>query len=296
MSSIPTLPTVPVLAPPQADPYYGFGGQEFEISLNSPIFNEGSPPPVIVQAYFANGNRVFSTSGSDALYQMCLAMSARSSAFVNTQVFRYAAYCGWLSQNYEFYMPSATPETVAGDASLMDPVQAWVEDGMRYPPDTRYRFYITPFLPMQGLYQWLAGSGEDVTLPLRALNLYMVVTDFEPIVAILQDPNVGPGSYQINRPFGHNVFDHSPNIWAAGLIGRVTGNVVGTLTISDGSFTFDGSFTLNPDIYDANPDKRPFPQEGLTTFLQGLDAAIGATSYRILFEGEQTVHYQGLRP
>lgn len=41
MSSIPTLPTVPVLAPPQADPYYGFGGQEFEISLNSPIFNEG---------------------------------------------------------------------------------------------------------------------------------------------------------------------------------------------------------------------------------------------------------------
>lgn len=51
MSTIPTLPTVPAFAPPQLDPYFGFGGVQYEIALSSPILQEDTPPPIIIRAH-----------------------------------------------------------------------------------------------------------------------------------------------------------------------------------------------------------------------------------------------------
>lgn len=297
MSTVPTLPTVPVFSPPQPDPYFGFGGVQYEIALSSPILQEDTPPPIIIRAHFANSDGIWATEGTDQLYELCKVMSNRPGDFVRQQIFRYGAYCGWLGENREWALPGSTPTSQNG-VPILDPVQAWVEDGMRWPPAWRGNLFDTQFLAIQGVAHWIHGKGEPMTVSLADLGLFNQVTDFSPIMNILRDHNNGDGTYQLNEAFfEYNTFDHvTNNVHAAGLIGRVAGTLSGTLTITGGTYVFDGNYGLNPDTYDANPSNRPHYQEALTSFLQAISDAVGTTNYQINFTGRNTVHFQGSRP
>lgn len=98
-----------------------------------PILQEDTPPPIIIRAHFANSDGIWATEGTDQLYELCKVMSNRPGDFVRQQIFRYGAYCGWLGENREWALPGSTPTSQNG-VPILDPVQAWVEDGMRWPP------------------------------------------------------------------------------------------------------------------------------------------------------------------
>jgi hypothetical protein len=158
-------------------------------------------------------------------------------------------------------------------------------------------FYGTPFMPIAGIGYWLFGNGLTRKVYVKSLNLQMVATDFAPITAVLNDPAVGAGVYQISDHFEYNTFSRAPlDLAAAGLIGRANGTVTGTLQVlADGTYTFDGAYTLNDDVYDAPTSNRTWGQEALTTFLRGLGETFGHADYQIKFLGQQEIHFEGRR-
>ncbi|WP_421526437.1 lipid II-degrading bacteriocin [Pseudomonas yamanorum] len=158
-------------------------------------------------------------------------------------------------------------------------------------------FYGDPMMPIQAIAYWIYGGGITRNVRIESLNLQMVATDFQPIVSILSDPNNSVGAYRIKSPFSYNVFDKAPiDLPAAGMLGRISGEVEGTLQImTDGTYQFNGVYHLNPDLYDAGSSNRTPSQEGLTTFLRQLGETFGHTDYSINIIGEKTVDFSGSR-
>lgn len=157
-------------------------------------------------------------------------------------------------------------------------------------------FYGTPLMPLAAIGYWIYGGGQDRNVHLASLNLQLVARDFQPIAKLLNDPN-NVGQFEISEPFSYNIFDKAPlDVPAAGMLGRVSGNVKGTLVIQpDGTYGFNGSYSLNRDYYDADKSNRTWAQEALTTFLKGLGESFGHTDYYINILGEQAVQYSGTR-
>ena len=56
---------------------------------------------------------------------------------------------------------------------------------------------------------------------------------------------------------------------------------------------FDGSYTLNPDRYDADHSNRTYMQEKLTVFLRFLGDRFGHNDYQIVIEGSQKISFSG---
>ncbi|MBB1617024.1 hypothetical protein A9978_31705 [Pseudomonas sp. UMC65] len=158
-------------------------------------------------------------------------------------------------------------------------------------------FYGDPLMPMQAIGYWLFGKGVTRNVRIESLNLQMVATDFKPIVNILSNPDKGAGAYRIKEPFSYNVFDKAPiDLPAAGMLGRISGEVEGTLELRpNGTYSFNGVYRLNPDLYDAGSSNRTPAQEGLTTFLRRLGETFGHTDYSINIVGEKTVSFSGGR-
>ncbi len=155
-----------------------------------------------------------------------------------------------------------------------------------------YDFYGTALMPIAGIYYWLFGEGKTRYVNIGSLGLAMVPSDFKPVMDAVVTK--GPGTYVINEPFEYNSFRFMLNLYAAGLLGRVSGNVSGTLNIgTDGSWQFDGSYTLNPDRYDADHSNRTYMQEKLTDFLRFLGDRFGSSDYRIVIEGSQKINFSG---
>ena len=153
-------------------------------------------------------------------------------------------------------------------------------------------FYGTALMPIAGIYYWLWGQGKTRYVNIGSLNLSMVASDFSPMIETVNKN--GPGVYTINKPFTYNAFRFSLNLWAAGLLGRVSGNVNGTLNISaNGSWSFDGAFTLNPDTYDSDHSNRTYMQESLTNFLRYLGDKFGHADYQIVVRGSQKIQFSG---
>ncbi|SDS65834.1 Colicin M [Pseudomonas cedrina] len=157
-------------------------------------------------------------------------------------------------------------------------------------------FYGTPLMPLAAIGYWIYGGGQDRNVHIASLNLQLLPRDFQPIAKLLNDPN-NLGTFEINEPFSYNIFDKAPiDVPAAGMLGRVSGNVKGTLVIqSDGTYGFNGSYSLNRDYYDADKSNRTWAQEALTTFLKGLGESFGHNDYYINILGEQAVQYSGTR-
>ncbi|MFL6666845.1 MAG: hypothetical protein ACJ8J3_06755 [Burkholderia ambifaria] len=102
------------------------------------------------------------------------------------------------------------------------------------------------------------------------MNLRMSASDFKLIQDSIDNPGYGPGTYSIDGPFSTNIFNHGAHdFWSATTVGRVSGHVRGTLTMQqDNTYRFVGSYTLNPDKFDADSSNRPFLQEWMTTVLR----------------------------
>lgn len=157
-------------------------------------------------------------------------------------------------------------------------------------------FYGTLMMPLAAIGYWIFGGGKPRNVHIGSLNLQMLARDFQPIAALLNDAG-SVGQFEINQPFSYNIFDKAPiDVPAAGMLGRVSGNVKGTLVIQpDGTYGFNGSYSLNRDYYDADKSNRTWAQEALTTFLKGLGESFGHNDYYINILGEQAVQYSGTR-
>lgn len=126
-----------------------------------------------------------------------------------------------------------------------------------------------------------------------SLNLQMVTRDIPPVRDAVAAN--GPGTYPINSPFTYNTFGPGYLTSFAGLLlGRVSGNVSGVLTIAaNGTYVFTGSYTLNPDVFDADPSHRPPVQEALTTILRSIGDQIGHVDFTTVVLGSQPLILKG---
>ncbi|MFK3794745.1 lipid II-degrading bacteriocin [Pseudomonas sp. NPDC088444] len=158
-------------------------------------------------------------------------------------------------------------------------------------------FYGAPNMPLGAIAYWLWGGGQPRNVRIESLNLKMDVQDFPPITALLNDPSKVGRFVIADQPFSYNTFSKGAvNLPAAGMLGRVSGTVEGTLDIQpNGTYFFSGSFKLNSDFYDADASNRTWGQEALTTFLKALGDTFGHTDYYINILGAQTLQYSGTR-
>lgn len=146
-----------------------------------------------------------------------------------------------------------------------------------------------------GVYYWLYGGGERRYVNIGSLNLQMVTSDF-PAIRDAIAANA-PGTYNIDSPFSYNTFGPAYLTSFVGLLlGRLSGNVSGTLTISpDSTYSFAGSYTLNADVFDADPSNRPALQEAATTALRYLGETLGHTDYTTEVLGTQPLNLSGTK-
>jgi hypothetical protein len=167
----------------------------------------------------------------------------------------------------------------------------------RLPPISDFGFYGNPLMPIAAIYYWVAGGGVPRSIDIRSLNLRMGLGDFKPIKDVLSNSNYSVGTYQVSSFFSTNLFTHAPtDLWAAGTLGRIGGDINGVLTINaDNTYVFNGSYTLHPDKFDANRDRRPFVQERLTDFLRSIGNLLGSKDYTINFSGAEQVTLSGHR-
>jgi len=297
------------------DPYFGLGDNA---SYNGTLFHPGpvTPPSVpglppqnpefFGKAAMTNGPKVFAAAETgnpiataEAFFQ---GLSARSGNFVLGQLFIWKNFQVVLSEG--FNRPIAADDggllAPGGPAAITTLAGLYVTRAGNAPVEVanpEYDFWGTPLMFAAGIYYWVAGGGKTRRTRISSLNLQLVGRDFAPVKRLLDDPSVGPGLYEINSEFGVNLFGHRLlNVWAAGLIGRVSGNVVGRLEIrTNGTYRFEGSYSLNPDTFDAGSSNRPFPQEALTSFLEGIGNTLGHTDYQIEFVGTQPYVDEGVR-
>lgn len=156
-------------------------------------------------------------------------------------------------------------------------------------------FYGFVFMPAVALYYYLFSDGRDRRVRIESLNLKMVASDFKPIQDLL-DSNPSLGTHHVDSDFSYNTLDKLPLDTPAGLtLGRVSGYVRGDLKVdSNGHYNFEGTYSLNPDIYNADLNTgRTFVQEKLTELLNALGEMFGNNPYAIHVVGEESISFSG---
>ncbi|UPG89323.1 lipid II-degrading bacteriocin [Luteibacter aegosomaticola] len=297
------------------DPYYGLGDNA---SYNNKLFNPGpvTPPGVpglppqnpefFGQAAMTNGPKVFAAAQTgdpiataEAFFQ---GLSARTGNFVLGQLSIWKDFQVVLSEGYNRPISCNDGGLIGPDGRLSITALAglYVTHAGNYPirvEDPSYDFWGTPLMFASGMYYYVAGGGKKRRVRISSLGLHLVPRDFEPVDEILKNALNGPGNYVISGPFEHNIFDRGvADVWAAGLLGRVRGWVNGDLEIrADHSYHFRGSFSLAEDTYDVGASNRPFIQEALTSFLEGVGNTLGHTNYQIEIVGSEPVEGGGVR-
>lgn len=236
------------------------------------------------------------------LDEVCKGLSGQDLITVRTQLAMHCYAAFTMAQNPEaigvgpYKMEAERNNTLAtfyGQFLTVNSIN-WTDSFQAHAVD----FYGTPMMPVVAIGYWLFGGGQDRNVHIGSLNLTMVATDFTPITGILNNAANGAGTYQLqSAPFSYNTFNKAPlDLPAAGMIGRVSGNLSGVLNISaDGGYSFSGSYTLNSDLYNADMSNRSWLQESLTTFLSSLGDAFGHTDYKINFLDSQSVEFTGNR-
>ncbi|WP_272148358.1 lipid II-degrading bacteriocin [Burkholderia cepacia] len=226
----------------------------------------------------------------------------RNEIFWRNQLTLIGEFTGWLARGGYQNFPGANSYNLNralgqyGDVSTLFGIYANQLNGIR--PASEFQFYGNPFMFIGAVYYWAFGNGERRSINLESMNLRMGVSDFELIRSSIDNPGYGPGTYPIDGPFSTNVFSHgAQDFWSATTVGRVSGHVRGTLTMQeDNTYRFAGSYTLNPDKFDADRSNRPFLQEWMTTVLREIGSTLGHTDYQIYFTGEKEISFSGQRP
>ena len=297
MSNVIELDPTFVFAYPQADVSSG-------ISSGAVVAHPPQTPYMVfieshvVRKVYANGQNMFPIAQQGdvegAMQAFFSGLNGLPAAEVKKQLQMHADAQKWLLN-----MQVISPSSVATSYAVIAPRNTEQLYGTSYfkrqdfaNTPQHYDFFGTALMPIAGIYYWLFGDGQTRYVNIGALNLSMVPSDFAPIMNAVSAN--GPGTYAINQPFQYNAFRFAINLWAAGLLGRVSGNVAGNLTIGgDGSWSFDGGFTLNPDKYDADHSNRTYMQEKLTNFLRYLGDTFGNKDYQIVIEGSQRIQLSG---
>ncbi|WP_232439404.1 hypothetical protein [Burkholderia ubonensis] len=100
-------------------------------------------------------------------------------------------------------------------------------------------------------------------------------------------------SYSLNVALGHADVSTLFGIYANQLNGV---HPVSEFQLYGSPYRFVGSYTLNPDRFDADRSNRPFLQEWMTTRLREIGSVFGHTDYQIYFTGEKEISFSGRRP
>ncbi|HHY6931476.1 TPA: lipid II-degrading bacteriocin [Burkholderia ambifaria] len=225
----------------------------------------------------------------------------RNEIFWRNQLTLVGEFTEWLARGGYQNFPGANSYNLNvalgqyGDVSTLFGIYANQLNGIR--PVSEFQFYGNPFMFIGAVYYWVFGNGERRSINLESMNLRLSASDFKLIQDSIDNPGYGPGTYSIDGPFSTNIFNHGAHdFWSATTVGRVSGHVRGTLTMQqDNTYRFVGSYTLNPDKFDADSSNRPFLQEWMTTVLREIGSMLGHADYQIYFTGEKEVSFSGQR-
>jgi hypothetical protein len=257
-----TLPTITVYGQPlNGDVHWGTS------SSNSPSMMLGNPAPgyrAAAASAITNGSNVLKAADTGdpiaTLDEFFKGLSAQPRWYVQRQIEMVGAFTQWLrnggykrfyGQNEFGLQPTGQhPGYRYGMGSMFG---VYYDELSRLPPISDFGFYGNPLMPIAAIYYWVAGGGVPRSIDIRSLNLRMGLGDFKPIKDVLSNSNYSVGTYQVSSFFSTNLFTHAPtDLWAAGTLGRIGGDINGVLTINaDNTYVFNGSYTLHPDKFDA---------------------------------------------
>lgn len=299
------LPPVTVYAfkenPP--DPYWGYGDSA------SPYMPEGPLPPVDLPgaAYSAcvNGPALFAKAQegnpSALLEELCKQVSNRNAALAINQFKVWGQYTDYLSQQWgnEGLPPSRgmtmAQTTAAEYLSSIAGNYVYRANTGAFDINTMGTEWVgSVFLPIKAIWHWVNGNGAQVNMPVSALDLDIKPSAIQGDMSSFLKQPMQYGANLFQRPFSYNTFANASDLWAAGTVGRVSGTMIGLIWVNDdGSYIFDASFYLNPDVFDAGKSNRPWPQEALTDFLKWIGDTWGHTDYTIKFNGSDRLYFEG---
>ncbi|WP_434681333.1 lipid II-degrading bacteriocin [Pseudomonas sp. R1-18] len=283
-------------------PTYTFDGNWDSAFDSTPAYvREIYGIPLAAEAYVMNGPAVWAAAaegdGHKLMEEVCKGLSGQSLLMLKDQ---FALHC--YGANYvgaggvahgKYTVDGQSLQGAYGQFILANLyTNAWRDAFKEHPIDL-----YGPFMPFSAVGYWIFGEGRERNIHVGSLNLAFDASEVQPIQAILSNSANGPGVYPLaNEPFSINTFKHPSDLPVALTVGRVSGNITGSLTVNpDGTYSFSGSYTLNDDKFDADPNKRPWLQEALTTFLRGMGDVFGHTDYYIRFQGSQELTLTGTR-
>ncbi|AJK48278.1 lipid II-degrading bacteriocin [Burkholderia plantarii] len=272
-----------------------------------PLLTAGITAPLLQvgNLWLVNGAKILTAAAMGDPIQVLVAFAegliqARDGA-IRSQAMIYGTFTSWLANGGYKTVDGTGPYGLTA-SNLGNITKLFGLYGTKYwlqgfyLPVSEFKFYGSPFTTLSSIYYWLFGNGATTTMNLNAMNLDVNINDFGPVFEIIGNPDMGPGTYNIDAEFSFNLFNHASNLWTALVNGRVSGHVVGTLVLNgDESYAFNGEWTLNPDRYEAYPSNRTFTQEVLTSFLSRI-GSLGHVDYDILFTGSKEVNLSGPRP
>lgn len=243
-----------------------------------------------VTRVFANGKNIFDVvkSGNviETINQMMIGWNYIDQAAFRNQLSLYDKlnrnlfYSG--QREFPLFVPVNRVETLSTYALSSGSTQ----------PSSPYSFYGSPLMLGTALHYWVNGHGEDRNVHISSLNVNPSIGNFTAITSVVAAN--GPGTYPINSTFSVNLFDNASSWYAAVVFGRIGGKVNGTLNINpDGNWSFNGSFSLNRDLFNADHSSRNWVQERMTDTLRLIGDVFGHADYYINVVGEQQIQFSG---
>jgi hypothetical protein len=171
--------------------------------------------------------------------------------------------------------------------SSASPAAAGIPDPIRSSQIFPQQQFDGPFRAVHGFGHYLGGSGSPVATSFGNIDTSNVSASSFPAVSdrIAQGT---VGTYEIqgaHRSYGTSGLNN------AGFLGVVTLELNGQLNVSgSGDYTFQGSLSAVPDLYDMNPSDHRSPiADASVTVGRGLGNLVGAKDYRVYITGSRRV-------
>jgi len=303
-----TLPRLDVYGS-APDPFYGLGDNASYNSRTNPFAGPSARhprrnPAITAWEATANGraywDAISAGQSAEAMQRFFEGLSARDATFARQQLdvwgrqfMRYQAAGGARPAGSDAYAmsPALTPK-------LAQLAGVWIFERRPEKPAVAYDFWGSPVVALAGIAYWVLGGGATRNIHIESLGLDLQAHNLRPLQEALNNPGLMPGTYAISGDFEYNTFDGPTlrSLWAAGLMGRVSGNVTGTLTLGEGgNWHFTGSYAINPDSYDAYVSNRTPNQEAMTRFLGSIGNVMGHANYDIVTHGRKSIELTGRR-